>query len=56
MKDYVKCCYCEFIGLVELGSLSCPRCKREGFLSWVDENNQEVEDDYIIKKGGIILC
>lgn len=51
MKDYVKCCNCSFVGKVDLMREDCPQCKMEGSVAWVDENNQEVEDSYVIQKG-----
>lgn len=46
MKDYVKCCNCGFIGLVDIGQEECPECKFSGALAWADdkEDIQEVED------------
>ena len=41
-KDNVICCNCEFEGLVDYGSESCPQCKQEGFLAWKDGVEQEV--------------
>lgn len=43
IMDNVKCCNCEFDGLVDFGEEQCPKCKREGFLSWKDGEPQEVE-------------
>ena len=50
MKDYVFCHHCGFKGLIELGGEFYPKCKKRGFLSWVDEDNQEVSDDFIVEK------
>jgi len=50
MKDYVKCNNCGFIGLVDIGKNYCPTCHKDGCLSWVDEDNQEVGDDFLDKK------
>jgi len=46
MKDYVKCCNCEFEGTVKLGERVCPECKKEGCLSWVEGMPQEVNNDF----------
>lgn len=43
MKDNVKCCNCDFKGLVETGAEKCPECKKEGHLSWVENEEQEVD-------------
>ena len=43
MKDLIKCCNCDYIGLVESGQDSCPQCKETKYLSWLDENNQEID-------------
>lgn len=48
MKDLVKCCNCDFKGLIEVGAEKCPTCNKEGMLSWIDNNFQEVEDDFDI--------
>jgi DNA modification methylase len=48
MKDFIKCNNCDFKGLIEIGEDSCPQCKTEGMLSWVDERFQEVEDNFDI--------
>lgn len=34
-KDYIECCYCGFIGLVEAGVDMCPFCNEKGYLAWV---------------------
>ena len=47
MKDYVKCSNCDFIGLIGIGEEACPACDKIGCLAWVDENNQEVRDDFL---------
>lgn len=44
MYDHVECNNCEFVGTVELGSEKCPSCGKTGTLSWVDDENPEVED------------
>ena len=50
MKDHVKCNWCDFVGLVDCGEDTCPSCGEEGFLAWVDENKQEVEDNFLSKE------
>lgn len=45
MKDNVFCCNCEFDGLVDIGSDTCPECKFDGALSWKDGEPQEMEDE-----------
>lgn len=42
IKDNVKCCNCEFDGLVGIGEEKCPECKESGMLTWKDDNSQEV--------------
>jgi site-specific DNA-methyltransferase (adenine-specific) len=49
MKDLVKCCNCDFKGLIEVGTEKCPSCNKEGMLSWIDNNFQEVEDDFDVE-------
>ena len=43
MKDNIKCCWCEFNGLVETGAEECPKCKKTGYLAWKENEPQEVE-------------
>lgn len=43
MKDLVKCCNCGWEGTVEIGAEGCPSCKKQGYLEWQDEDNQEVD-------------
>ncbi len=45
MRDWVKCCNCEWQGTIEIGKEICPNCNKEGCLAWVDENKQEVENE-----------
>jgi RecJ-like exonuclease len=40
--DNVKCCNCEFNGLVETGETECPICHFVGALSWIDDEEQEI--------------
>lgn len=42
--DLVKCMSCEFVGLVDAGKEDCPVCNKTGGLSWLDENNKELDD------------
>jgi hypothetical protein len=42
-KDNVKCCNCNFNGLVEKGRNNCPKCKKNGCLAWKENQPQEVE-------------
>ena len=46
MKDNVKCCNCDFNGLVDIGEEQCPLCNTQGHLSWKDGEDREVKDDY----------
>jgi hypothetical protein len=45
MKDYVKCCNCDFEGTVETGQEKCPKCKFIGALAWVEGHEPEVEEE-----------
>ena len=45
MKDNVKCCNCDFDGLVDLGAEECPKCKYSGALAWKEGEEQEVEEN-----------
>lgn len=46
MKDNVKCCNCDFVGLVETGADKCPKCGYIGALSWVEGQAQEVPNGW----------
>lgn len=39
--DFVRCCNCDFVGLIENSSPTCPTCERKGVLTWADDDNQE---------------
>lgn len=41
--DHVICMNCNSEGLITKGRSNCPTCKKEGTLSWYDENKQEIE-------------
>lgn len=43
LADYVKCNNCEEIMYVVKTTEVCPNCLERGTLSFVDENNPEVE-------------
>ena len=43
MKDLIKCCNCNYVGLIETGQEYCPKCKETKYLSWLDENNKEID-------------
>jgi RecJ-like exonuclease len=42
--DNVKCCNCEFDGLVDFGEEKCPKCNFVGALAWKDDEEQEVNN------------
>ena len=42
MKDNVKCCNCDFKGLVNTGQDDCPNCNKIGCLSWIEGEPQEI--------------
>jgi uncharacterized Zn finger protein (UPF0148 family) len=47
--DHVKCLYCGKELFIPIGEDKCPSCDKEGFLTWVNEEEQEVEvDEYRI--------
>ena len=45
VKDNVKCCNCNFDGLVDVGVEQCPECKVIGTLAWKENEDQEVIDN-----------
>lgn len=47
--DLVKCCNCETKMLLPRGAEVCPKCKKEGCLSWIEDQPQECGYDELIK-------
>jgi hypothetical protein len=43
MNDHVRCTDCLVYQVVEKGSEVCLNCTMVGYLVWVDDNAQEVE-------------
>lgn len=43
--DFVACCNCGKTMLVDIMIDKCPECDKEA-LTWADEKNQEVSDDF----------
>jgi len=50
MKDYVHCNNCGWIGLVKCGEDKCPNCNYIGALGWEDMNNQEVPNNFEVRR------
>lgn len=43
--DYVNCNNCNAKKMkIRMGSDKCPKCKKEGCLSWCDDKNPEIVD------------
>lgn len=40
--DYVQCIMCSKTMVINIGVEVCPSCNKEGYLSWVDTNKQEL--------------
>lgn len=56
--DFVACCNCDTVMLVDRGSDVCPVCE-EQTLCWEDEDNFEIEYDIAERKlneFGYLLC
>lgn len=47
--DLIKCCNCDFKGVVNIWTEICPNCNKEGMLSWIDDNFQEVDEDFNVE-------
>ncbi len=45
IMDNVKCCNCDFNGLVDIGEEKCPQCQMIGVLAWKENEAQEVFED-----------
>lgn len=43
IADNVKCINCGEEMFVVRGTEICPKCKKDGVLSWVDNDNQEID-------------
>ena len=52
--DFVKCCYCGTLMLVPLYAEICPHCHTEGYLSWVDDYNQEMSSEDLEDKYNVV--
>lgn len=52
--DFVKCCYCGTLMLVPLYAEICPHCHTEGYLSWVDDDNQEMSSEDLKDKYNVV--
>lgn len=52
--DFVKCCYCGTLMLVPLYTEICPHCHTEGYLSWVDDDNQEMSSEDLEDKYNVV--
>ena len=54
LGDFVKCCYCGTLMLVPLCAEICPHCHTEGYLSWVDDDNQEMSSEDLKDKYNVV--
>ena len=57
--DFVKCCNCDRVMLVNLGEDICPECDCKGTLSWMEEDFEEINYDNapdILAGMGYLLC
>jgi len=54
-RDYVKCCNCDYLGMIPAGAEECPRCKMTGALAWADDDHQDF-DDYQLPEGVESIC
>lgn len=52
--DFVKCCNCSQLMLLPIGAEICPRCRTEGYLSWVDYENQEIASEDLKGKYNVV--
>lgn len=52
--DFVKCCNCGQLMLLPIGAEICPRCHTEGYLSWVDYENQEIGSEDLKGKYNVV--
>jgi hypothetical protein len=41
--DNVKCCNCNFNGLVSIEEEKCPECGMVGVLAWKENESQEMQ-------------
>jgi hypothetical protein len=40
--DNIRCCNCGYDGLVVFGATICPKCNRDGYLAWKENQPQEI--------------
>lgn len=43
--DVLKCNWCYHRMIVESGTEKCPNCKKEGYLSWIDDSIKEIDKE-----------
>lgn len=53
--DFCKCMNCGRTMLLDIGTDVCPECEQE-MLSWVDDNHQEISEDFFYNNKEYILC
>lgn len=52
--DFVSCCNCGRIMLVNIGTHRCPECEEET-LTWEDDEHTEVSDDFFEQNDTYLL-
>ena len=53
--DFVFCCNCGRIMLIDIGIENCPECDEKS-LMWEDENNQEVTESFFYSNSDYVLA
>lgn len=54
IADHVKCTWCDTESFIPVGDEICPKCKKEGCLTWANEDEPEIEvDKYKIIGGNL---
>lgn len=53
--DFVTCCNCGRIMLVNIGTEICPECDEKS-LTWEDNDNEEVSEDFFYNNEKYVLA
>lgn len=55
LADYVECMNCEAVMYVEIGEDICPKCDKDGTLSWIEgePTEKDVADDQITRRSEV---
>lgn len=55
LGDYVSCCNCGVVLLLNMGDETCPQCGVDGCLEWVDNKRPEMTVEEVSKETETIM-